>query len=67
MPIYEYECSQCGYRFEEKQSINDLPLTDCKGCDMINSLHRLISPSVGIKFKGSGFYVNDSKATTDKK
>jgi putative FmdB family regulatory protein len=58
MPRYEYQCDECGVRFEHVQSFNDAPLTDCPECH--GSLHRLIGP-VGVVFKGKGFYVNDSK------
>jgi putative FmdB family regulatory protein len=58
MPIYEYKCAKCGH-FEEKQSIKDNPLAHCPTCD--GPVQRLISKSVGIIFKGSGFYINDSK------
>ena len=56
MPIYEYQCDGCSYRFEVKQSIKDDPLTTCERCGQ--SLRRLIS-SPGIMFKGSGWYVTD--------
>ena len=56
MPIYEYQCEGCSYRFEVKQSIKDAPLTTCERCG--KSLRRLIS-SPGIMFKGSGWYVTD--------
>ena len=56
MPIYEYQCDSCSYRFEVKQSIKDDALTTCERCG--KSLRRLIS-SPGIMFKGSGWYVTD--------
>jgi putative FmdB family regulatory protein len=56
VPIYEYQCDGCSYRFEVKQSIKDAPLTTCERCG--KSLRRLIS-SPGIMFKGSGWYVTD--------
>ncbi|HHT90474.1 MAG: zinc ribbon domain-containing protein [Bacillota bacterium] len=59
MPIYEYKCSKCG-PFEQKQSMKDDPLTHCPTCD--GPVQRLISRSVGIVFKGPGFYINDSKS-----
>jgi len=58
MPIYTYECESCGERFEAKQSFYDGPLTMCPTCE--GELHRIIQP-VGIVFKGSGFYVTDSR------
>ncbi len=58
MPIYEYECEQCGVRFERLQRMSDAPLTDCPECN--GHVHRVMQP-VGIIFKGSGFYVTDNK------
>ncbi|MGE0645576.1 MAG: FmdB family zinc ribbon protein [Nitrospira sp.] len=56
MPIYEYQCESCAYRFEVKQSIKDDPLSICERCG--SAVRRLIS-SPGIMFKGSGWYVTD--------
>lgn len=56
MPIYEYQCDGCSYRFEVKQSIKDAPLSTCERCG--KAIRRLIS-SPGIMFKGSGWYVTD--------
>ncbi len=58
MPIYEYECEQCGVRFERLQRMADASLTDCPECN--GHVHRVMQP-VGIIFKGSGFYVTDNK------
>lgn len=58
MPIYEYECEQCGVRFEKMQRMADAALTDCPECH--GHIHRVMQP-VGIIFKGSGFYVTDNK------
>lgn len=63
MPLYEYQCSECGVRFERHQSFSDAPVTTCPECG--GDVHRLIGP-VGIVFKGSGFYANDSKKSTKK-
>jgi putative FmdB family regulatory protein len=59
MPIYEYECEQCGVRFERLQRMADAALTDCPEC--AGHVHRVMQP-VGIIFKGSGFYVTDNKS-----
>src|SRR4051794_7798196 len=59
MPIYTYECENCGQRFDAKQSFSDSTLTVCPNCE--GHIHRVIQP-VGVVFKGSGFYVTDSKA-----
>lgn len=56
MPIYEYQCDNCSYRFEVKQSIKDDPLSTCARCG--KAVRRLIS-SPGIMFKGSGWYITD--------
>jgi putative FmdB family regulatory protein len=59
MPIYEYECEQCGVRFERLQRMVDASLTDCPECH--GHVHRIMQP-VGVIFKGSGFYVTDNKS-----
>ena len=63
MPTYDYECRSCGYRFETFQSMSDDPLSTCPDCGK-EQLRRLISGGTGIIFKGSGFYVNDSKKSS---
>ena len=66
MPTYEYECRQCGHRFETFQSMKDEPLKKCEKCG--GELRRLIGTGAGIIFKGSGFYQTDyrSKSYKDK-
>jgi putative FmdB family regulatory protein len=59
MPTYEYECTKCGHRFELLQSITDKPRRRCPQCR--GKVRKLIGGGVGISFKGSGFYVTDSK------
>jgi putative FmdB family regulatory protein len=59
MPTYEYECRECSYTFEAFQSINDDPLEKCPLCG--GKVRRLIGGGSGIIFKGSGFYITDSK------
>ncbi|MGD2177266.1 MAG: zinc ribbon domain-containing protein [Anaerolineae bacterium] len=59
MPLYEYECTSCGVRFERRQHMDDEPVRACPECG--GSVHRLIQP-VGIIFKGSGFYVTDNRS-----
>jgi len=61
MPVYEYKCKACGYRFEAEQSISEDPLTECPKCG--GEIFRLIG-SVGVQFKGGGFYINDSKGSS---
>lgn len=58
MPIYEYQCEDCGVRFDRLQSMSSPPATACPECG--GMVHRVIS-SVGVIFKGSGFYVTDNR------
>ena len=60
MPTYEYACGECGERLEAIQKFSDDPLTVCPACG--GKLRKLFSP-VGIVFKGSGFYRNDSRVS----
>ncbi len=59
MPTYQYACTTCDHRFEAVQSFSDSSLTVCPVCE--GSLRKVFS-SVGIVFKGSGFYRTDSRA-----
>ena len=61
MPTYQYACTACGHRFEAVQSFSDSSLTDCPKC--AGRLRKVFS-SVGIVFKGSGFYRTDSRAAS---
>jgi putative FmdB family regulatory protein len=56
MPIYEYQCQECGKRTEAIQRYADAPLTVCPHCN--GPLKKLIS-SPAFQFKGSGWYVTD--------
>ncbi len=58
MPTYEYECEQCRDRFEMVRRFSDPELTTCPRC---GSPVRKVISSVGIVFKGSGFYKTDSR------
>src|SRR6266567_6682686 len=58
MPTYEYACRSCGHHFEARQSFSEAPLMTCPVCQ--GELRRVFHP-VGIVFKGSGWYVNDSR------
>jgi putative FmdB family regulatory protein len=60
MPIYTYQCDNCGVRFERQQTFSDLPLTKCPECSK-KSLRKIYLP-VGIVFKGSGFYATDHRS-----
>ncbi len=59
MPLYEYQCQECGLRFERRQHFTDQPVTVCPECE--GPVVRLIHPA-GIIFKGSGFYVTDNRS-----
>ena len=59
MPTYEYRCKTCGHHLEVVQSFKDDPLTECPECQ--GQLKKVFSP-IGISFKGSGFYRNDSRS-----
>jgi putative FmdB family regulatory protein len=58
MPTYEYRCKDCGHDLEAQQAFTDDPLTECPSCG--GALKKRFG-SVGISFKGSGFYKNDSR------
>ncbi|WP_099041939.1 FmdB family zinc ribbon protein [Mycobacterium neglectum] len=60
MPTYSYACTDCGNRFDEVQSFSDDALTTCPKCS--GRLRKLFG-NVGVVFKGSGFYRNDSRET----
>jgi putative FmdB family regulatory protein len=66
VPTYQYACTECGHQLEAVQSFSDAALTECPNCE--GKLRKVFN-SVGIVFKGSGFYRNDSRpanAGTDK-
>lgn len=60
MPTYQYRCDNCGHALQLFQSMSAEPQRDCPACQT-TSLVRVISGGLGVIFKGSGFYVNDSK------
>ncbi len=59
MPTYQYQCTECGEPLEIQQSFTDDALTECPVC---GGRLRKVFNAVGVVFKGSGFYVNDSKS-----
>lgn len=61
MPTYAYRCESCSAEFERMQRFSDAPITRCPECRK-NKVRRVIH-AAGVIFKGSGWYVNDSKAT----
>ena len=64
MPTYEYACTACDHRFEAVQSFSDPNLTGCPVCE--GKVRKLFS-SVGIVFRGPGFYRTDSRAGDEAK
>lgn len=60
MPTYDYQCRACGHSLEATQSMKDDPLSVCPVCEQ-HELRRIITGGSGIIFRGSGFYVNDSR------
>ena len=63
MPVYEYACKSCGEHLEVAQSFKDEPLTTCPAC---GGPLRKVFGSIGISFKGSGFYRTDSRTPAKK-
>jgi len=61
MPTYEYECLDCGKRFEEFQFISEPAIEKCIYCN--GKAQRLVSAGAGLIFKCGGFYITDSKKT----
>ena len=61
MPTYAYACKDCGHDFEIVQSFSDNSLTACPECD--GALRKKFN-SVGVVFKGSGFYRTDSRGSS---
>jgi len=59
VPTYQYACTECGHELEAVQSFSDAALTTCPEC--AGKLRKRFS-AVGIVFKGSGFYRNDSRS-----
>ena len=64
MPLYNYRCRKCETEFDIRQSFSEDPLTDCQTCATHGSVYRVIQPA-GVVFKGSGFYVTDTKSAQD--
>ena len=58
MPIYEYECGVCRFHFERKQRFDEEPVAICPKCQ---GKARRVLHSVPVIFKGSGFYITDSR------
>jgi putative FmdB family regulatory protein len=65
MPVYEYECSACGGRFEALQKFSDSVLTECRLCK-VGRVRKVLSPPAFV-LKGSGWYVTDYPSADRKK
>ncbi|MCX5399014.1 FmdB family zinc ribbon protein [Streptomyces sp. NBC_00102] len=61
MPTYQYQCTECGEGLEAVQKFTDDALTVCPNC---NGRLKKVFSAVGIVFKGSGFYRNDSRGSS---
>jgi putative FmdB family regulatory protein len=61
VPTYQYQCTECGEGLEAVQKFTDDALTECPNCG--GRLKKVFS-AVGIVFKGSGFYRNDSRGSS---
>ena len=59
MPLYEYLCDSCGHRFESIQKFSDPPIDRCPKC---GGAVRKLQSAPEFQFKGSGWYINDSRA-----
>ncbi len=60
MPMYGYQCTECGHEFQTRQKMSDDPIKTCPECQ--GGVKRLLYP-VGIVFKGTGWYVTDYDKT----
>src|SRR5688500_17501059 len=58
MPTYQYQCRDCGHGFDQYQKFSDDPLAECPAC---GGIIRRVIQNVGVVFKGSGWYINDSR------
>jgi putative FmdB family regulatory protein len=58
MPLYTYRCYECDHVFETRQRMSDDPLNNCPVCP--GEVRRVIN-SVGVVFKGNGFYITDNR------
>ena len=63
MPLYTYQCDNCGVQFEKLQKFTDKPIKRCPECNK-STVRRVIQPA-GIIFKGSGWYKTDSRSSSD--
>lgn len=61
MPTYAYRCEKCGVEFERFQKFSEKPLTKCPEC---KGKVRRVPQAAGVVFKGSGWYITDSKSAS---
>lgn len=61
MPLYTYRCNENDHEFQVRQRMMDDPLTECPVCG--GTVRRVVS-TVGVVFKGSGFYVTDNRSSS---
>ncbi len=64
MPLYEYQCGECGYVFEKLQKRTDPAPASCPACEVEGEVERIIS-ATNFKLKGSGWYVTDYKQSPE--
>ncbi len=64
MPTYQYACPDCGYQFEQRQKFTDDPIKRCPQCGR-RHVYRVVS-QVAVTFKGSGWYITDSRSSNGK-
>lgn len=62
MPTYVYHCENCGHDFERFQKFSDAPIEICPVCQTRHV--RKVMQLAGIQFKGSGWYINDSRSSS---
>lgn len=60
MPIYEYQCAECGHQTEVLQKISDEPITDCPECGK-PAMKKMVT-AAAFRLKGSGWYETDFKS-----
>ena len=59
MPIYEYQCQDCGHELEKIQKMSDSPLTDCPQCKQTKLVKKI--SAAGFRLTGTGWYATDFK------
>lgn len=62
MPIYEFHCESCGNAFEQIRTFSDTSMPTCPRCESVQVNRQMSRPA--IHFKGSGWYITDSKKSS---